>query len=58
MIRWCIEKGFVVIPKSSTPSRVIQNIDVFDFELDKDDLVEIKKLDKNLRTCWSPVHIP
>jgi len=58
MIRWCIEQGFVVIPKSATPSRIKQNIDIFDFKLDKEDLAAIKQLDRNLRTCWSPVSVP
>lgn len=58
MIRWCLEQGFVVIPKSSNPKRIKENIDVLDFELDKTDLAEISKLDRNLRTCWSPVNVP
>jgi diketogulonate reductase-like aldo/keto reductase len=58
MIRWCIEQGLVVLPKSSHPKRIKDNIDVFDFKLDKDDLAKIKELDKNFRTCWDPTNIP
>lgn len=58
MIRWCIERGFVVIPKSVTPERIKENIDVFDFQLDKQDLDDIKKIDRDFRTCWSPVNVP
>lgn len=58
MIRWGIDQGFVVIPKSSNPKRIKQNIDVLDFKLDDSDLSEIKALDRNLRTCWSPVNVP
>lgn len=58
MIRWCIEQGFVVIPKSVNPERIKENINIFDFELDKQDLDEIAQLDRNLRTCWSPVRVP
>ena len=46
IIRWHLERGFVVIPKSVTPSRIRQNIDVFDFRLDEDDLKAMAALDK------------
>ena len=58
MLRWCVEKDLIVLPKSVTPERVKQDIELFDFGLDKDDMQQIAKLDRNLRTAWSPVHIP
>ncbi|QQS20074.1 aldo/keto reductase [Candidatus Saccharibacteria bacterium] len=58
MLRWCIQKGLVVLPKSVTPGRVHQNIDIFDFELDEEDLRRLAQLDQNYRTCWDPTHIP
>lgn len=58
MLRWLLQQDLVVLPKSVTPSRIKENIDIFDFELDKDDLAELAKQDQDLRTCWSPVHIP
>lgn len=58
MLRWLIEQGMVVLPKSVTPSRIQENIDIFDFTLDKEDLAALAKQDQNLRTCWSPVHVP
>jgi diketogulonate reductase-like aldo/keto reductase len=45
ILRWHIDKGFVVIPKSVTPSRIRENIDVFDFNLDADDMRAIEALD-------------
>jgi diketogulonate reductase-like aldo/keto reductase len=58
MLKWCLQKGLVIIPKSVTPDRIRQNIELFDFELDNDDMIKISKLDSNMRTCWSPVNIP
>lgn len=43
LVRWCLEKGYAPLPKSVTPSRIIENTQVFDFELSAED---IKKLDK------------
>lgn len=58
MLRWCIQKGLVVLPKSITPERVQQNIDIFDFTLDDEDMHRLAQLDQDYRTCWSPVHVP
>jgi diketogulonate reductase-like aldo/keto reductase len=58
MLRWTIQKGFVTLPKSVTPSRIKENIDIFDFELDEDDLAKIAKQDQDLRTAWNPTHVP
>lgn len=58
MLRWCLQQNLVILPKSKTPSRIRENIDVFDFELDTDDLAQLQALDRDLRTCWSPVHVP
>jgi diketogulonate reductase-like aldo/keto reductase len=58
MLRWLIQQDLVVLPKSVTLSRIRENIDIFDFALDQDDLESLSRQDKNMRTCWSPVHIP
>ncbi len=57
MIRWCVQKGFVVLPKSATPRRISENFEVFDFELTPTDMKAIEKLNQNLRTCWDPTHV-
>ena len=58
MLRWCVENGLVLLPKSVTPSRVRQNIELYDFELYLEELQALAKLDQGLRTCWDPTHIP
>ncbi|KAN0040082.1 hypothetical protein ACTA71_011967 [Dictyostelium dimigraforme] len=46
IFRWCIQNGFVVIPKSNTESRIIDNINVFDFQLSNNEMDMIKTLNK------------
>lgn len=58
MLRWCIEKNLVVLPKSVTPSRIEENISIFDFTLDKEDLAALAKLERQQRTCWDPTLVP
>lgn len=48
-IRWQLQLGNVVIPKSVTPSRIVENFDVTGFELDGDDLAAIAALDSGRR---------
>ncbi|WP_446665789.1 aldo/keto reductase [Flexivirga sp. B27] len=54
IIRWHLQIGNVVIPKSVTPSRIAENFDVFGFELTADDLAAIEALNKDLRTGPHP----
>ncbi|MCW2955517.1 MAG: oxidoreductase [Thermoleophilia bacterium] len=49
ILRWHIQLGNVVIPKSITPSRVAENFDIFGFELDGDDLAALARLDRSHR---------
>lgn len=46
VLRWHIQNGLVAIPKSANRDRMSQNLDVFDFELDGDDLAAITTLDQ------------
>lgn len=46
MLRWNIQRGVVVIPKSTHLERMQENIDVFDFSITEDDMKLISKLDK------------
>ncbi|HEU5045525.1 MAG TPA: aldo/keto reductase [Nocardioidaceae bacterium] len=54
VLRWHVELGNVVIPKSVTPSRIEENFDVFSFELDEEDMAAIAELDRGERTGPDP----
>lgn len=49
MLRWHLQRGRSVIPKSTNPERIAQNIDVFDFELTTAELADIDGLDRGVR---------
>nr|WBO82590.1 aldo/keto reductase [Streptomyces sp. SBE_14.2] len=54
VLRWHLQTGNVVIPKSVTPSRIRENIDVFDFSLDAEDLAAISALNEDRRIGPNP----
>ncbi|MFE7972616.1 aldo/keto reductase [Streptomyces shenzhenensis] len=55
VLRWHVQLGTVVIPKSVTPSRISENIEVFDFSLDTEDLAAISALNEDRRLGPDPV---
>lgn len=54
VLRWHLQLGNVVIPKSVTPSRIRENLDVFGFELDPEDLAALAALDSGVRLGFDP----
>lgn len=54
IIRWHLQRGHIVIPKSVTPSRIEENFNVFDFKLTDDDMKEIEALDRGERKGPEP----
>ncbi|MEU5343527.1 MULTISPECIES: aldo/keto reductase [unclassified Streptomyces] len=57
VLRWHIQVGNVVIPKSVTPSRIKENIDVFDFSLDTEDIAAISALNEDRRVGSDPTKV-
>ncbi|KAG9017627.1 hypothetical protein FRB90_000420, partial [Tulasnella sp. 427] len=60
LVRWALQMGYVPLPKSSQPTRIISNADVFDFELSKDEMDALYALDlgSDGATTWHPVTAP
>ena len=54
VLRWHIERGDIIFPKSVTPARIKENIEIFDFELSGEDVEAISALNKNDRTGPDP----
>ena len=54
VLRWHIQRGDIVFPKSITPERIRENIDIFDFELSGADVEAITLLNRNERTGPDP----
>ncbi|ALS74619.1 glyoxal reductase [Planococcus rifietoensis] len=57
IIRWHLQNDLIVIPKSVTPSRIVENADVFDFELSEEEIKQISALNQDWRSGTHPDEI-
>lgn len=58
LIRWALQHGLVVLPKSATRKRILENADVFNFEIGHEDMQLLDRFNEDLRTCWDPTDAP
>ncbi|MGB8930471.1 MAG: aldo/keto reductase [Anaeromyxobacteraceae bacterium] len=58
LLRWGLQHGLVVIPKSVHAERIRENSDLYGFALDAGDMDALDHLDEGLRTCWDPTDAP
>lgn len=58
LIRWAMQQGMVVLPKSVNESRIIENFAVFDFEISDSLMKRLDDLDERYVTCWDPHNPP
>ncbi|EZH65523.1 glyoxal reductase [Bacillaceae bacterium JMAK1] len=54
ILRWHLQQNRIVIPKSVTPARIVENLNVFDFELSDDQMKSINELNRNERQGFAP----
>ena len=52
ILRWNLQRGIVVIPGSSDPDHIKENLDLFRFELTDKEMAEISALDRNEKHDW------
>jgi 2,5-diketo-D-gluconate reductase A len=53
LLRWAIQKGYPVLPKSTDPNRIRKNADVFSFNIDDEDMAAIEKMDRGDGVAWA-----
>ncbi|KAL0969921.1 hypothetical protein UPYG_G00234550 [Umbra pygmaea] len=57
LLRWAVQQGIPVLPKSSHQSRVSENAQVFDFELSTEDMERLGEMDCGQKYCWDPSQV-
>ncbi len=54
ILRWDVQKGIIAVPKSGNKNRIKENIDIFDFELIQDEMLQIDSINENYRVRFNP----
>lgn len=57
LLRWALERGLAVIPKSLSESRIAENMTALHFSLDASDMADLAALDSGFRVCWNPTDV-
>jgi len=58
LLRWGLQRGLVVIPKSARPDHIRENVNVFDFEIGEEDMRALDGLGHGLHVSWDPTGAP
>ncbi len=58
LLRWGIQHGLIVIPKSAHRDRIVENGRIFDFQLSEEDMADLDNLHDGYRTSWDPTNVP
>ncbi|KAM6909004.1 aldo-keto reductase [Xenentodon cancila] len=57
LLRWAVQQGYPVLPKSSNPDRIQENARIFDFTLSNEDMDRLSALDCGHKYCWDPSEV-
>ena len=57
-LRWCLDKGYLPLPKSVTPSRIQENLNIFDFALTPEDIARLDALPPFGESGRDPDNVP
>jgi methylglyoxal/glyoxal reductase len=58
ILRWALQHNIVVIPKSVHKKRIIENSQLYDFNISNEDMDKLNSLNQDFRTCWDPSDMP
>ena len=58
LLRWGLQHGLVVLPKSTNPARIAENAALFDFRLPPETIANLDALEEGLVTGWNPRNQP
>ncbi len=57
LIRWCLQKGVICIPKSSQKKHIKENAEIFDFEISDEDILRLDDLNEDYHSTWDPTDV-
>ena len=52
LLRWGLQKGYAILPKSTSEARIKQNIDLFDFKIEEEDMSNMDGMDRGDGVAW------
>ena len=58
LVRFSLQKGYIPLPKSEKPERILENAQAFGFELTADEMKSLESLDQYMVLGWDPVKMP
>jgi len=58
LIRWCLQRDTIVLPKSANHNNITENMEIYDFEISKEDMKALDAFHRNMRTTWDPTTQP
>lgn len=58
LIRWCLQRETIVLPKSANHNNITENMEIYDFEISKEDMKTLDAFHRNMRVTWDPTTQP